>query len=194
MSAPVHRKIVPLPEFTSAEVSLYVAQLEELTQRLRDDVKDMTPEELEWQPAPGTNTIGMLLAHLAIVEVFWVSVLVERAFLCDRVLGIGADDDGLPLPDGAAPPQNLAGKPLSWYFELLMKSRAYVTAQLTPLTAADLTKEIEHRGSRGTRLLNGHWILYHVLEHFGGHYGQILLLRHLRRAGVRAPDAAADHA
>ncbi len=25
------------------------------------------------------------------------------------------------------------------------------------------------------------WVLYHMLEHFSGHYGQILLLRHLYR-------------
>jgi len=33
------------------------------------------------------------------------------------------------------------------------------------------------------------WILYHVLEHQAGHYGQILLLRHQyrdRRRGGRA--------
>jgi len=194
MPEPIIRKIVPLPEFASTEVALYVAQLEELTHRLRVDLKDLTLDELEWQPAPGTNTIGMLLAHLAIVEVFWVSVLVERAFLCDRVLGIGADDDGLPLPDGAAPPPGLTGKPPAWYFDLLMKARAYTTTQLAPLAASDLEREIEHRRPSGTRLLNGHWILYHVLEHLGGHYGQILMMRHLRRAGVRSPDTAADRA
>jgi hypothetical protein len=25
------------------------------------------------------------------------------------------------------------------------------------------------------------WVLYHMLEHFSGHYGQILLLRHQYR-------------
>ena len=28
----------------------------------------------EWQPAPGRNSIGMLLAHNAIVEVWWLDV------------------------------------------------------------------------------------------------------------------------
>ena len=26
------------------------------------------------------------------------------------------------------------------------------------------------------------WVIYHMLEHFGGHFGQILLLQHARQA------------
>jgi len=31
-------------------------------------VKDLTPEQLRWQPAPGTNPIGFLLWHIARTE------------------------------------------------------------------------------------------------------------------------------
>jgi len=191
MTASVVNTILPLADYASAEVSLYVAQLEDLTRRLREDVADATAAELEWQPAPGANTIGMLLAHIAITEVYWTSTLLERAFLCERVLGIGADDDGMPLPEGATPPAQLAGKPLPWYFDLLLKARAHTTANVMPLTSADLVREIEQRRARGTRTLNGHWILYHMVEHFAGHYGQ-LNLRHLWRTSARA--AASDRA
>ena len=34
-------------------------------------------------------------------------------------------------------------------------------------------------GSR--RLFNVRWYFYHVLEHFAGHFGQILMLKHMRR-------------
>ena len=34
------------------------------------------------------------------------------------------------------------------------------------------------------RILNVRWILYHVLEHQAGHYGQMLLLRHQYRDRV----------
>jgi hypothetical protein len=30
------------------------------------------------------------------------------------------------------------------------------------------------------------WVLYHLVEHFAGHYGQILLLRHMWRARTGA--------
>src|SRR5882724_4421503 len=108
MSPPPTRMLTPLPEFQSSDVSIYYAQLQELTGRLRKDVADATPEQLEWQLAPGFNTCGMLLAHIAVAEVFWASVIAEKAFLCEQVLGLGADDDGMPLAETAAPPTGLA--------------------------------------------------------------------------------------
>ena len=184
MTPPRNRLLVPIPEFASPEASLYVAQLEDLTRRLREDVREATPAQLEWQPAPGMNTAGMLLAHLAIAEAYWATVVAERAFACEQVLGLGADDDGMPCPEGGAPPAGLAGKAVPWYFDLLLKARAHTQALVAPLTTADLTRPIEQRRRDGVITLNGHWILYHMVEHLGGHYGQINLLMHLQRAGV----------
>lgn len=184
MTSPPDRLLTPLPEFASPEASLYVAQLDDLTRRLREDLREATPEQLAWQAAPGTNTAGMLLAHVAIAEAYWASIAAERAFVCEQVLGIGADDDGMPLPEGAAPPPVLAGKGIAWYFDLLMKSRENTHALIAPLTTADITRTMELRRRNGTIAINGHWILYHMVEHFGGHHGQINLLLHLQRAGV----------
>ena len=33
--------------------------------------------------------------------------------------------------------------------------------------------------------INVRWVLYHMLEHFSGHYGQILLLRHQYRDAAK---------
>ena len=184
MTTPVRRILSPVPGFTSPEVSLYFAQLEELTDRLRADVREATPAQLEWQPGPGMNTIGMLLAHIAVAEAYWAAVIAERAFLCEAVLDIGADDDGMPLAEGAGPPETLKSKAIPFFFDLLMKARANTQAMLTPLETSDLSREIELRSPRGVRTLNGHWILYHMVEHLGGHYGQINLMMHMQRAGV----------
>src|SRR6266705_1799597 len=46
------------------------------------------------------NSIGMLLAHIAIVEVFWTRLALEdrpMPFEVHDVLGMGLDDDGMPL-------------------------------------------------------------------------------------------------
>ena len=182
MPETVERLIVASPDFTSSAIGSFFAQLDDQTRLLANDTRAMTPEELQWQPAPGNNTIGMLLAHLAVVEVFWVCTLMERAFLCEQVLGIGGDDDGMPLPEGAAPPQNLAGKTLSSYNDLLMKAREHTRLALVGLSDSDLTREIDQRGRTRATILNGRWILYHVAEHLSGHFGQILLLRHLYRS------------
>ena len=184
MTPPVQLLIKPLAEFTSPEVSIYFAQLEALTDSLREAIQETTPEQLEWQPAPGMNTIGMLLAHIAVAEAYWASIIGERAFLCAQVLGIGADEDGLPIAEGAPPPANLKGKTLPYYFDLIMRARASTHAMISPLSTADLSREIEVRGSRGVRTFNGHWILYHMIEHLAGHFGQINLLIHLKQTGT----------
>jgi uncharacterized damage-inducible protein DinB len=181
MITPPNRLLAPLPGFASPEASLYVNQLDDLTRRLREDVRDATPEQLAWQAAPGTNTIGMLLAHIAITEAYWASVAAERAFVCERVLGIGADDDGMPMAEAGTPPAGLTGKTIAWYFDLLMKARENTYALVTPLTTDGIARAMELRRRDGSIAINGHWILYHMVEHLGGHYGQINLLLHLHR-------------
>jgi len=184
MTTSTMRMITPLSGYESPEASLYVAQLHDLTCRLHKDIRDVTPQQLEWQPAPGMNTIGMLLAHIAIAEVFWASAIAEQPFACEQVLGIGADDDGMPCPEGGAPPVGLARKPLSYFLELLAKARDNTRAVVARLGTDGLSRPIEQRRKDDVRTLNGHWILYHMVEHMGGHYGQINLLVHLQRAGV----------
>jgi hypothetical protein len=39
--------------------------------------------------------------------------------------------------------------------------------------------EIEVVNNAGAWIVNPRWAFYHILEHQAGHYGQILLLKHL---------------
>lgn len=181
----VRRVMQPQDGFASSEVGGFVAQLDDLSRAMRERLSDITSEELEWQPASGMNTIGMLLAHLAIVEVYWMDVGIRMA---DRhgvreVLGIGVDGDGMPLPEDAAPPEGLAGKPFAWFQELETKARAHSKDVLHGLEDAALEEERETLVGGGTLRIrhNRRWVLYHVLEHYSGHFGQILLLRHQYR-------------
>jgi pimeloyl-ACP methyl ester carboxylesterase len=48
---------------------------------------------------------------------------------------------------------------------------------------SDLEREITRTRPDGTqRVINVRWYFYHILEHYSGHYGQVLLLRHLYKA------------
>jgi uncharacterized damage-inducible protein DinB len=186
-----HRHLLaPLEAFESAEAGLFVAQMDDLSRRMREDTRDLSAAELAWQPAPGMNTAGMLLAHIAIVEVFWISVLAEGAFLCQQVLGIGGDDDGMPLAAGGQPPAVLAGRGLEFFDDLLARARRNTVALVQPRPQEALVREIQHRRRDRTVTVTGRWILYHLLEHQAGHYGQILMLRHLYRDHVAAGGAA----
>jgi uncharacterized damage-inducible protein DinB len=183
MSAPSRLILTPLSGFLSAEAGSFVAQLDDQSRRLSEAIRDITPEELGWQPEPGMNTIGMLLAHLAIVDVFWSGV--PGGYDQDQAqkeLRITFDDDGMPLPEDAPPPVGLQGKDLTFFDDLLRRARAFLKERIVSLTDADLDREIVRRRDDGSeRTVNVRWILYHILEHFAGHFGQILLLRHLYR-------------
>lgn len=188
-----HRSIMqPLSGFRSQEVASFLAQMDDQSRRLMEGLQGATPEELEWQPYPGMNTIGMLLAHNAIVEVFWTLVALERAEKpsAEPVLGIQDDDDGMPLPEDGKAPAVLAGKDLAFYEALLKKARAYLKKTAEGVTDADLEKEATRTRPDGTqRVLNVRWYFYHILEHYSGHFGQVLLLRHLYQAS-RVPTKA----
>jgi uncharacterized damage-inducible protein DinB len=168
--------------FRSPSAALLFASLEDQSRLLWGNLEGTTADELGWQPNPGMNTIGMLLAHLAIVETWWTKIIVEKMdpASVEPVLGIGDDDDGMPIKPGEKPIAILDGKDLAFYRELNEKARAYVREKMGSMAEADLDAETNRTRPDGTHVaITGRWYLYHVLEHFSGHYGQILLLRHL---------------
>jgi uncharacterized damage-inducible protein DinB len=190
----IWRDILVAPTgYRSPEAGVFVAQLDDQSRRLEKDTRGLTPEALVWQPAPGMNTIGMLLAHIAIVEVYWTQVgpLGLTRFETDSVLGIDLDHgDGMPMAAGGLPPATLAGKDLAYYDDLLARARAHSKKAFAALTAADLDREVVRRRADGSvrEVVNVRWILYHMVEHQAGHYYQINLLRHQHRlAGIEAP-------
>ena len=95
----------PAPGMKSSLVGLFLAQLDDQNRNLAEDTRGLTPDELEWQPAPGMNTIGMLFAHIALVEVAWIGAAAQglEFFKIDE-LPVKWADSGIPLAPEAAPP------------------------------------------------------------------------------------------
>ena len=182
MSDITYRLIEAPPGIPSPEIGSFVSQLDDQNLLLTEDTRGATIEELAWQPRAGTNTIGMLLAHIAIVEVFWICRAAAIEPECQTVLGIGVDDDGMPIPPDGRPPATLMGKDLAFYDHLLARARAFTYGWANKWTAADLDRRFQRTYANGkTYEMNVRWVLYHILEHEAGHYGQINLLRHLHR-------------
>ncbi len=180
MKAVTNRIVLPRGR-RATEVASFFAQLDELSGRMVEDVRGATPAELAWQSKRGHNTIGMLLLHIAIVEAFWTLVAEERfsPAALRRALGVDLDDDGMPLPPAGLPPAALRGRTLAWYTNVLRRARAFARRRTARFTRADLDRVITRTRRNGERVRqNIRWILYHVLEHQAGHYGQVLLLRH----------------
>jgi uncharacterized damage-inducible protein DinB len=185
MPETVH-SLVEIPAgYRSAHVARTMWQLDDLNRRLIEATRDLAPDSLEWQPAPGMNTIGMLLAHIAVAEAHLTAVGLEGKAQSDlrAVIGISTDDDGMPLPPDGRPPAVLAGRPFAFFHDLLVRARENTRRVATRLEDADLARQVvRQRPDGGKRVFNLDWVLYHLVEHEAGHLGQILLLRHLRSA------------
>lgn len=183
MATLIRERLVLPTGFRSREAASCIAQLDDQSTRLATDTAGLTPQALAWQPAPGMNTIGMLLAHIAAVEVGWMRAAVQGL---DRdsieVLAISKREIGLPLPDQGAPPPSLADRDLPYFDDLLARARQHTREAIAALTDADLDRRFRTPASweAGGGEFEGTigWALYHILEHEAGHYGQINLLRH----------------
>jgi len=188
----IQRIMASAPGTASPIAGLFLWQLDDQSRRLAEDTRGARSDELAWQPGPGMNTIGMLLAHIAAVEVGWLRAAVQSL---DRdsieVLGISKREIGLPLPDDGAPPPSLAGRDLPYFDDLLARARQHTRQAIAALTDADLDRRFRtpatwEPGGGGEFEGTIGWALYHVLEHEAGHYGQINLLRHQYRARAAA--------
>ncbi len=181
-----------LSTFLSGEVGRAVWPLEEQRRSLLADVRDATPEELAWQPAPGMNTIGMLLVHLALTEAYLGQIGFEGRPQADTraAIGLAEDADGMPMPEGGRPPRALEGEPLGFFAALLERAREGTLRATRELSAADLYREVtwEWPGA-GRRTFNLRWLLSHLLQHEAHVHGQVNLLRHLYRERGRVPGA-----
>ncbi len=178
---------------TQKQVGRFVAEMDDQLVKLKKAVKDLTVEQLEWQQRPGMNTVGMLLAHLALVEIWWIKLApAEMPWLPEGKAQIqkicGFEDDGLPLPPDGVHPSYIIGYTAEKYLLTLDKCRRVVKTELKKWRDKELGKFYK----AGKNRITCDWTLYHVLEHFAGHFGQILLLKHLMRdAGVLAKEEPA---
>ena len=174
----------PAPGRTALGMA-WLAHLDDQTRLLAKDLEGIAPAELGWQLRPGMNTIGMLLAHMAIVEVIWLNVAVKRP--ADeglvKTLGLTRDDDGMPNEQyGNQPPAKLKSRDLKYYLNLIRRARTRTKGLVCGFRDAELSRMFLRTRRDGKRQrVSQRWILYHVAEHFSGHYGQILMLRHLYR-------------
>jgi len=186
MTTIVRSTLTTLEGFASREAARFVWQLDEQRRRLIADTRGLTVEDLGWQPRPGMNTIGMLLAHIAFAEVNLgqVGLAAEKAGHVADVIGLTEAEEGMPLAEGAPPAPALAGKSLDYFDDLLARARAHTHRVARALTDADLESEITRppRPDGTVRQFNRAWVLYHMLDHEAGHHYQINLLRHLKKA------------
>ncbi len=142
-----------------------VTSLTQVLDLLHDDilaaVDPLKDEEINWVHPPLSNTIGILLRHIAASERYWIGeVAGGRAMHRVRSTEFGRE--------------HLSKAPLVGE---LRRAHAEVREVVQKLTGADLTTEIEVelRGSR--RRATRAWAVMHSVQHTGYHLGQIQLFK-----------------
>ena len=177
----IESRIIPAAGFRSAEVALKVAEITEVHEQILRAASGLSAAQLAWQPAPGRNTLGMLLAHIAVAEVHigFVVLKGERDSDIQGVLGITMEDDGMPLPADGGPPTAITGKPWPFFADLLERALAHTRSACAPLEDALLAVEIVRppRPDGSVRVFDRRWGLHHMVEHAAQHLGQIQVLR-----------------
>jgi uncharacterized damage-inducible protein DinB len=158
----------PAIGFADPEVAYAVAVLDELSARLHDMISDLPQNALDHVPEGTTNSIAMLVVHMAWAEASWVSGATGHAIPGDleECLLPGRQDASGDLPVSSASAE-----------ELIAYCRA-VRDTLTRHALASvegIDEELQTTGQLGSL----RQVLMHVVWHWIYHSGQVGLLRRL---------------
>jgi uncharacterized damage-inducible protein DinB len=129
----------------------------------------LSDEDVWWRANNGSNSIGNLLLHLDGSTRAWI-------------VGVAG---GSPSPRNRQQEFDERGRiPRA---ELLARLRETVADADGVLARLDVGALLERRQARDEEV-SALWAVYHAIEHFSMHTGQIIMLTKMRSAGLRLPD------
>ena len=128
--------------------------LEQSWPRLRTCVESLTDEQIWWRPNPSSNSIGNLMLHLNGNVTQWIINSFTRT------------NDHRDRPAEFSRTEGISRDELVQTLSATMKR---VSDVLDQITEADLLAPFDIQGYHTTGLE----AIYHVVEHFALHYGQI---------------------
>ena len=162
--------LIPDPDH-EIQIGLLISMLDDVTKEWREEMGDVSIDDITWQPFPGGHSIGGLLLHMVEVEHFWIHSVASDASLTpeeiETLMSENIDQYGISWPTPHA-------KPLSWYFDLQDTYRAKTKAYLLNL------KEPETKAKHNQSEFTLRWIVQHVVAHEAYHGGQAVLLSLMR--------------
>lgn len=168
----------PVPGFVNDEVAYAVAALDELSARLDDLIGDLGPDALDFVPPGATNSIAMLVVHLAWAEASWIVRATQTPIDPDLEARLlpgrqGTSGELSPFSSTAAVKLN---RPVLQ--ALCRRVRREVT--VPALAALD---DIDRVVPGAQRSMTVRGVLMHLIWHWTYHSGQVGLLR--RQWGAR---------
>lgn len=134
---------------------------EQYLPKIRESVRRLPEEDLWWRPNPASNSVGNLILHLAGNVRQWV------------VAGVAGEEDVRDRPHEFAAEDGLDADGLLAHLE---ETLARVDDTLAGLDPTVLEEARTIQGMETT----GFGALYHAVEHFAMHTGQILWITKMR--------------
>ncbi len=150
----------------SYQIGIMVNMLEDLKNRITEEVDSLTIEQTDFLFDENANRIGALILHLAATEYYYqVETLEERSWTEEESMFWET-----PSSLGASTREKFKGKPIQYYLNIWNEVREKT---LTGLEFKDdnwFQSEVDDN-------VNYHWVWYHVMEHQANHMGQIALIK-----------------
>lgn len=136
--------------------------LEQSWPRLRTCVESLSDEQIWWRPNPSSNSIGNLMLHLNGNVTQWIITSFTRT------------GDRRDRPAEFSRTEGVSGEEL---IRTLSATMDRVSLVFDLITETDLLASYDIQGYRTTGLE----AIYHVVEHFALHYGQVAYITKMLR-------------
>lgn len=150
----------------SPKIGTMVYMLEDLKDRITQQVKDLDQSQTDFLYDANANSIGSLIMHLVSTESYYqIATLKGRAWTEDELSRFGVAGE---LNEKVK--SILKGKPITYYLDLWDEVREKSLNALKSKDDAWFSSNLEEG-------LNYHYIWYHVMEHSSSHMGQIATIK-----------------
>jgi len=146
----------------SPNIGSMVYMLEDLKERITEQVKNLDQTQTDFQYDADANSIGALIMHLVSTESYYqVATLEGREWTAEEIESLGVAGELNSKVNNM-----LKGEPIGYYLDLWDEVRAKTLTGLKTKDDAWFASNIEEG-------LNYRYIWYHVMEHSANHMGQI---------------------
>jgi len=136
-------------------------------------IKNITEEELDWQPYPGWNSVAALLAHIVAIDHYFRIIFIEGRDFTEQ-----EEREISPGLDLGKFNSTFKGKPVEYYREQLQTSYEQTQKAIAGMDAGTFFKRRydDYDKVKGSDMA---WILFHGAEDEVHHRGQISIIRKL---------------
>lgn len=155
----------PVEGYTT-QIGLMVYMLEDLKNRITEQVKDLNQEETDFLYDDDANSIGSLIMHLVSTEAYYQIQTLEGRPWTDEE----RDRLGMAGELNEKIKNILKGKPIQHYLDLWDEVRQNSLDGLKSKDDAWFASQVDDG-------INFQYVWYHVMEHSANHMGQIATIK-----------------